>query len=932
MMDATKKIAFLQQQPFHDDLIPELLEEMAETLSWRIVLAGEQVIQEGERSDLFFWVHTGRFVVTRDDRVVGWVDAGDMVGEIGLLGQQTPAATLTAVQDALLLVSHQEAIQALMERSSAFALTLAKQAVQRLTSRQLTGRSETAMRLVLLPLFDDSDLLQQIVDAMGSHLSDSRVIDADHVARELAFDPSGDWSEQQHAHLITSLAERERESEHTLLIANTENDAWTRFCLRQSERRVVVSRKEDDPDLRPSEEGLWLGREQGFDNELLLITDPELSLADQRSCLEWLSPRRTSLFTEVDRIDSASLLNLVWRLKSVQPRLSRLGQLDLFKGIDEDSLAIAAACFRDRLVKAGDTLCEEGDPADALFVVEVGRFHALRDGTKIGELGAGDVAGEMGLVSDTATRTATLRAKRDSLVLALDRDQFEVLRKRIPKVYDNLAQIMVQRIHGSQERPKPTYTFAMMFLSEDQDHTPLFDNFMVAFSQALVQMGRTRIISAQEVEQAFGPKVLNSEDGELSVALLAEWLQRQEQRYDFLLLVADRTISRWNSRIFRQADRVLFVGVGSQDPRPGSNEHHATEVFRKHDVRTDLILIHPEDATSGHNTRAWLEHRPFLHRHHHVRDCNLDDAARVVRLLSNRAIGLSFSGVSSRAVAHVGVIRALQERGIPIDTMVGVSSGAGIAAMVAMNLPWQDIFRLSANITKEAIPKLSYFTLPYSAFMSGRQAVESIQRIFEDHRFEDQFISCRVMAADLRSSSMVSLDAGEIWLGVRASSSLPLIWPPVAVDGRVLVDGGMLNNTPLQYLGEEVRHGWKLVSDPNPAFEPFSEVVDYGASLSGWRALWERLRGGDPGRYPALGETVIQGMCVESFRQQAIADRSKGTPRTVFFNKGIVSPGFFGVREESMINQLMMETYEDALAKLAEHPEIPTGSTMESPP
>ncbi|WP_158089254.1 cyclic nucleotide-binding and patatin-like phospholipase domain-containing protein [Magnetofaba australis] len=920
MSDPLDIIAFLKQQHALKHLPENVLCELADSLEWDIVPAEKNAIVEGKPNNRFFWIHTGHFQVTRKGQLVGWVNDGGLVGEIGLLGETLPVATMTAERDSLILVADFTKIQTLLQQFPAFTAALAKIALNRLTDYQLTGVRDPVMRMAIAPLFDDRKTLKRVVVAAEQAIGECEVLDSELLTRKLGFDPRQKITLEQHAQLLVTLSEMEQGSQTALYLLDPDPTEWNALALRQSKRYLAVARLGDDPSVRPAEQGLWNNQVFSSINiaTLLLLEDADNPAPSSACSYDWLHPRQTSSFTRVDISDEQRIGALALHHSARLSRQNQLADITLFKGVNMESLEIADACIEERFLKAGENLCVQGDRANELYIVATGRLTSIRHGKKIGELSVGDVAGEMGLVVADAKRKATLTAKRDSLVLCLSRERFEELKKLLPQVQENLSRILADRI--TDWNPGETaYTLALVPLGDTPEHLAAFADFTNRLQRALSAMGKARAISVKEVSEQFGCAISTTEESDYGSIILAEWFQQIEQNNHYILLIGEPEPGPWNARIVRQSDHTLLVGLGAQDPTPSAVEREAVEILQRSDTLPDLVLMHPPKALSGHNTRAWLKSRQ-LRRHYHVRLESLADAARVARFLTNRAIGLVFTGVSSRAIAHVGVLKALQENEIPVDQVIGVSSGSGVAAMVAMGWSWQRIYKEVVKISLEATPRPSYFTLPYVSLMHGREAKKTLTEAYGYALLEDQFIPCKVMAADLRHSELVAIDEGDVWMGVRASSSLPVFWPPVCQDGRVLVDGGILNNTPLQYLDEAVSNGWILVSDPNPPYQPFADVHEYGTVLSGWRILWRRLLRKDRNHYPSLAETIVQSMCIESFRQQEIANSLRDLEQTVFFNKGVASSGYFGLKEKAQIDALMDVTYSHAVEELKQHP------------
>jgi len=190
-----------------------------------------------------------------------------------------------------------------------------------------------------------------------------------------------------------------------------------------------------------------------------------------------------------------------------------------------------------------------------------------------------------------------------------------------------------------------------------------------------------------------------------------------------------------------------------------------------------------------------------------------------------RRIGVAFGGGSAKGIAHVGVIRWFEEHRIPIDVVAGTSMGglvggsfatgmssAELADMLA-TLNWDDLFGASnfafLNVRRKAderaYPSRLEFGLKHGinapvSLNTGQQVDLLLQRIAAPYdgiaTFDDLPTPFRAVAMDLLTATQVILDRGSLATAMRATMSLPLIFPPVDVDGRVLVDGGTLNNVP----------------------------------------------------------------------------------------------------------------------------------------
>jgi NTE family protein len=166
---------------------------------------------------------------------------------------------------------------------------------------------------------------------------------------------------------------------------------------------------------------------------------------------------------------------------------------------------------------------------------------------------------------------------------------------------------------------------------------------------------------------------------------------------------------------------------------------------------------------------------------------------------SNRPrIGLALSGGAARGIAHVGVLRALEENAIPIDAIAGASAGALVGGLYASGLTISQIEELSRKFRWRHTARFSFSRL-------GLQSNARIENFLRAHlpitRFEELKIPFAVMVTDLRNGTPIVLrDTGDVPFAIRASACLPALYVPCRDEqGRLLVDGGLVANLPISY-------------------------------------------------------------------------------------------------------------------------------------
>lgn len=154
-------------------------------------------------------------------------------------------------------------------------------------------------------------------------------------------------------------------------------------------------------------------------------------------------------------------------------------------------------------------------------------------------------------------------------------------------------------------------------------------------------------------------------------------------------------------------------------------------------------------------------------------------------------LGLALGGGGARGYAHIGVLQALERAGIRPDAIAGTSMGAVIAAGYALHGSADEVARL---VVKSAFGIGRFL----AACCVPRLLERELRRQFHDARLEQLALPCAVMALDTRTGEAVVLREGPVWRAVLASTRIPFLFPPVRLDDRLLVDGGLVSLVPVR--------------------------------------------------------------------------------------------------------------------------------------
>ncbi|HTX48157.1 MAG TPA: patatin-like phospholipase family protein [Caulobacteraceae bacterium] len=428
----------------------------------------------------------------------------------------------------------------------------------------------------------------------------------------------------------------------------------------------------------------------------------------------------------------------------------------------------------------GAALYEAGEDADNFYLLRAGRLGAFRreegrEAQFLGVIRPGEPAGEMALIAGSP-HSATVAALRDSEVLALDRDAFFRAVEADPGVMTELARLMILRNRQSASggvMGEPS-VFAFIAANPNLEARPL----VADIASRIGRLGyRVTVVGAEALQAP------------------TEWFSNVERDHDFVLYVAEANETAWKTLVGRQGDRLFRVADGGGQPTAARDGPAAagSETLQSQQL-VDLILIHPADCRAPTNGEVWIDTLNPA-RLFHARAGNAADADRLARVLAGQSVGLVLSGGGARAYAHIGAVRAMQERGVPIDFLGGVSMGAIIGAGYAMGWDDPEMERRIRKAFVETSP-LDDMALPLIAMTHGEKVRERLAEHFGDRNIADLWLPFFCVSTNLTRGAYQLHRTGLVREALRASLSLPGVLPPVAMDNDVLVDGAVVKNFP----------------------------------------------------------------------------------------------------------------------------------------
>ena len=502
-----------------------------------------------------------------------------------------------------------------------------------------------------------------------------------------------------------------------------------------------------------------------------------------------------------------------------------------------------------RRLDAGEYLYRRGDKADGGFAVIRGRLRMLGQDGKAREVGKGTLVGEEGLVADVERSDSAL-ALRDSVVVEVPRDTFLSLIETFPKVVASvLANLMKQRA-GLKRSTRRTAT---TILAPD----PVLGDR--AGRNLVDQLGDSALMSSDQIDRLLDkPGVAQSPHGTPGDVRLSQLLHELEHGSGHTVYLADSRLTEWSRRVIRQSDNVLIV----VDGKAASSDLESIDELTSQPWlgRSILAVFHSSlverPIDTARFTAKWSPDMVVHVRH------DGDGVDRLARLLDDRATGLVLGGGGARGFAHMGVWRALQEHGVEVDLIGGASMGAVMGALLARGVDLDD---LEEEVSRLFVGLLDY-TLPLVSLIKGKRVAKGLMQSMGDWDIEDLWLPFFCTSTNLTHSQVLVHDRGSLARAVRASSSIPGVFPPTNSGSDLLVDSGLLNNLPADVMRDRIPHGTVIAVDVAPPVGPGAHA-DLGMSLSATQALRSRLSPGKP-RHPRLIPILLRSMITASMRER----------------------------------------------------------------
>ena len=597
----------------------------------------------------------------------------------------------------------------------------------------------------------------------------------------------------------------------------------------------------------------------------------------------------------------------------------------LLGNIDDGTFEAIRPHLPDRWLEraGGEILFREGDASDALYLVISGRLQASvagADGTPrvVGEIGRGESVGEMGVFTGEPRR-ATVTALRDTVLVQIGIAAFADILKASPALALNLNRVIIDRLqrqNTSARAARNVTNIAVVSVSPGLPTGPM----VTALTAELARQQRSVAhLTSGAIDAAAGrPGAAQASDADPDGhQWLVNYLDALEDRHAVVFYETDGALTPWTRRCLRAADEVLLLAAAGAVPEATAVERACLRDEQGSPrVRQTLAVLHPPGTNWATGTAAMLAARPQVNRHFHVRPDQAKDVARLARFLSNAAVGLVLAGGGARGLAHIGVVRALEEAGVPIDAVGGTSIGSVMGACVAFDWGWRRVYDENRRPFLSN-PTRDYNLPPLVSLLSGRR----LGRILDDSpvggkQIEDLWLPFFCVSTNYTQACEHVHDRGELKRALMASMAIPGVFPPVIHGTDLLVDGGLFNNMPVDLMAR-TGVGTILAVDLRPQDQP-REPYGFDQVPGTVSLLLDLLR---PRRSKRFGlPSMVSTLFTTTMLGNAPKMRAAAADVDLLFNPDVSR---FGMLEWRSYDALVDVGYRHAQAVLAERWPLP---------
>jgi len=516
--------------------------------------------------------------------------------------------------------------------------------------------------------------------------------------------------------------------------------------------------------------------------------------------------------TRIFELDKGDLIELTLKFPNIKKELLNIVNEKIFnpeinaaigkiaKEVDQKSIDELKKDISWKTLNDSEILFNEGDAGDSCYIVMSGRAEAIKNYGKdneiiLGELKKGDIIGDMALITGEK-RSATIKASKLSRLIYISKKSFDKVMYNNPKALMEVSKALINRLKYKDPKDTLNKNIIVGIVSLINDKNT--QNFFTTLNNSLKSFGSIEDLNEITIN-------LDSDKENLDFDILLENIISNN---DFLILHSvDTNNLKWKKNIIKYSDQVIILG----DPVKLNNiSNEESEIFDNYSkIKPNkfwLVLNHNEDTIIPSKTKKIISIRNGI-KTFHVKNNNSNDIRRLARFITKQTIGLTLGGGGAKGFAHYGIYKAMNELNIPIDVIGGTSAGAIIASQIALGYSLNEIININKKVN--ALKMFKEYGFPYMSLIKSYKVEQAAKISAGDSDIEDLWIPFFAPATDLTNSKLLVFDKGPLWEAIRSSGALPGIVLPHFMDKNIIVDGGLMNNLPVDIMKNN--YGGKII-------------------------------------------------------------------------------------------------------------------------
>jgi NTE family protein len=519
-----------------------------------------------------------------------------------------------------------------------------------------------------------------------------------------------------------------------------------------------------------------------------------------------------------------------------------LATIPIFSFLGRSELAAVQELFIEEIHQKGDIICRQGEEGNTFYVVLDGELDVLageHDQNLIAILKRGDFFGEMALLQG-GKRTATVAASRRARLMSLDRGAFNTLFMKNPKALEYFTRILCKRLAnmnkgevtrgstltitvGSQPGLKGKSLVASCladYIHELTGQDVLLVTVRMSTIAAQGVVGELLSEDSHPTQENVNDILLTDSGGasvlevpartDLPVPFYAErasnLISNLSTRFPFMVFDLNTDVSGLVESVPLFSDVFIEIVDVPTPPPTNPNADSSPNKVRRFEV-VNLFNRSSRPISLNHCEPFVIPHDPGLshgsaaaYARSHPRAHSVLPVQRLARKILGASVGIALGGGAAFGIAHLGVLKVLERNGIPIDIIAGCSQGSIIGVGYAAGITVDEMIEMAYKLGRRQNALMPVdLTLTKPGLMAGKRFVEIFRPLLGNKTtFEDLAMPCRTVATDVESGERVAIGTGSLVDAFRASASVPMVFAPVTLGDRVLVDGGVSDPVPAE--------------------------------------------------------------------------------------------------------------------------------------